>query len=99
MPHDTVRRGSELVVFADVRDMVAGGVRFDPDTIVLTITRSDATVAVNAQAMTKVTKGRYRYLHQTATGDPAGDWVAEVLATRSGRESLSFDHQIVVTAS
>jgi hypothetical protein len=97
--HDTIRRGSELVVFADVRDELAGGSRLDPDTITVTITRSDATLAVDAQAMTKITKGRYQYLHQTEDDDPVGSWAAAVTAVRDGRTSLSFSHPIQVVAA
>lgn len=99
MPHDTVRRGSELFVGAEVRDYLDSGKLSDPDSITVTITRSDATVAVNAQNMTRVRKGAFRYLHQTSVGDPVGDWTADVVATLDGRVSLAFQHTIHVTAA
>lgn len=56
------------------------GTYIDPDTIVITITDSEGTKKVDAQAMTKDVTGKYYYDYLIPTDAASNQWITEIKA-------------------
>lgn len=82
------KRGTVVVVEATVKDpSEEPPILFNPTSIVLNIWNPDGTVKVSSGAMSNISTGFYRYLHQTTGGDQLGAYTLDIVAVSGGNTS------------
>lgn len=95
-----IEAGNAVVLYARIKDNTKDlPVLVDPTTITISLKKPDGTFAVQDAAMTKISVGRYRYIHQTLTNDPLGEYIQIVKTVYQGKNNQETVSAFVLTAT
>lgn len=95
-----IEAGNAIVLRAVVKDNTKDlPVVVDPTSITLSLKKPDGTLIVTDQAMTKISVGRYQYIHQTQTSDPLGEYIQIVKTVYVGKNNQETASAFILVAT